>query len=152
MSRELLTKSEEFFKLSLHYHRTYSRYVKEYNYSKISSLLYLADIAYYRLNEKYCDYKKNGKSFAKEIRCKNLYSQALAEIADDIKNNFCRGSLTQAFYYKEMNVIPRLKMYEIAMNRYRLKMTYKRTRSSELLDLHNSEDQMEQFVSRFESE
>lgn len=110
---------ETFFNFSFSDQQVYKKYLPDQAFPNITSQLFLADLYYLRLNR---DTQEDKVSL--QQKCLHFYTIAMLSLASELQINFTKTSLMHTIFYKETKMIPRLRMYDIAEQRYRLRGIY----------------------------
>jgi len=130
---KLRAKSKKYLSDSINIHELYREYLPYYHYSTIIAKTYLGiifrgeSVALRRsissggptemeLTESTSIYSKIAEL---ERKSKDYLAGAIESIADDLELNLISHSIKHDIYLREENLIPRLRMNEIANNRYR---------------------------------
>ncbi len=128
--------SEVYFNFSFSDQDVYKKYIPDHVFPNIVCNTCLGDLYYIRRTNPGGNMNgKNKFKYSYQRKCLQYYANAIFSLANDLENNFTKHPLSLDIFFNETNLIPRLRMHEIAENRYRLRWLASRSNKIESLDL-----------------
>jgi hypothetical protein len=113
--------AEQFFNWSISDQKLYKAFLPDQAYPNITTQLYLGDIYYLRFQR-----ETSASKFALQQKCLQFYTIAILSLAKELQLCFTNNPLMHTIFYKETKMIPRLRMYDVAEQRYNLRMIFLR--------------------------